>query len=88
MPKCPRSPCAESAHAWGRSRACKIEHPINELVRSNTSALLDAEGEGEPTEYVLVLVDIIYAGAVGHHLRRCWRTSSTPTSTVRTRGMY
>ena len=69
---------AASVHAWGRARACKIEHPINELVRSNTSALLDAEGEGERTEYVLVLVDIIYAGAGGHHLRRCWRTSSTP----------
>ena len=25
-----------------------------------------------------VLADIIYAGAGGHHLRRCWRTSSTP----------
>ena len=35
--------------------------PINELVRSNTSALLDVEGEGEPTEYVLVLADIIKA---------------------------
>ena len=30
-------------------------------VRSNTSALLDVEGEGEPTEYVLVLADIIKA---------------------------
>ena len=51
----------ESARAWGRARACKIEQPINELVRSNTSALLVAEGEGEPTEYVLVLADIIKA---------------------------
>ena len=41
---------------------CTLEHPINELVRSNTtSALLDVEGEGEPTEYVLVLADIIKA---------------------------
>ena len=24
---------AASVHAWGRARACKIEHPINELVR-------------------------------------------------------
>ena len=41
---------------------CTIEHPINELVRSNTtSALLDVEGEGKPTEYVLVLADIIKA---------------------------
>ena len=65
VPTCSRTPCVESAHAWGRARACKIEHPINELERSNT-----------------------YAGTGGHHLRRCWRTSSTPTSTARTRGMY
>ena len=29
---------AASVHAWGRARACKIEHPINELERSNTYA--------------------------------------------------
>ena len=24
---------AASVHAWGRARACTIEHPINELVQ-------------------------------------------------------
>ena len=46
-------------HAWGRSSLPSTRAPA--CVRSNTSALLDVEGEGEPTEYVLVLADIITA---------------------------
>ena len=46
-------------YAWGRSSLPSTRAPA--CVRSNTSALLDVEGEGEPTEYVLVLADIITA---------------------------
>ena len=71
-----RCPSAQEA----RARRLSTRRGERERARLSTRSM----NWNDPTP-TPVLADIIYAGAGGHHLRRGWRT---PTSTVRTRGMY